>query len=97
MYDKLYTILFYTLLDKTLDEKMLDEKMLTFSIIFFDRISRIHRFFFVCDKILPKAKNPVNPVNPVKKHLFVKRNISNNITLCDLSYTRHLKTIAYLN
>jgi len=35
--------------------------------MFFDRINKIYRFFFVCDKILPKAKNPVNPVNPVKK------------------------------
>ena len=35
--------------------------------MFFDRINKIYRFFFVCDKILPKVKNPGNPGNPVKK------------------------------
>jgi len=34
--------------------------------MFFDRINRVYRFF-VCDKILPKAKEPVDPANPVKK------------------------------
>jgi len=36
---------------------------------FFDRINRINRFFFVCDKILPKAKNPVN----LSKNIYLSK------------------------
>jgi len=54
--------------------------MLTFSIIFFDRINRVNRIFCLWQNFVADKRKPVNLVNPVKKHLFVKRNISNNIT-----------------
>ena len=50
-YDKSPTILFYTLPDRTSDEKIL-----TFSIIFFDRIYRIYRFFLSATKFCQRQK-----------------------------------------